>query len=408
MMPPLKTLSRPCPICGQTDGEVLHTQRFALPPTHPLPASLDVVACARCGFAFADTPAPQAAYDRYYAEFSKYEDDATSTGGGGTDLDAQRLRDTAARLVAVLPEPRAAAVLDLGCANGGLLAALHDAGCGGDLVGVDPSPACVAATARRPGLRATVGWLLRLPADLGRFDLVILSHVLEHVADLRAVLATLPGLLRPGGRLYLEVPDAARYADCLVAPFQDFNVEHINHFDLGSLCRWVSGVGLTLERGGPLTLEAAPGCPYPAVFGLFHAGAGAADDRGAVQPVANRPLRERMREYVERSREMMDRLERTLAPLAAPGAGPIIVWGTGQLTLKLLTDTSLGRAEIAAFVDGNPLNQGKTLAGRPVLPPARLAGLPPHPILVATLLHGPAILARIHDGLRLPNRVVTL
>lgn len=399
----LKTLCRPCPICGQTGGEVLHSQRFALPPTHPLPTSLDVVACAHCGFAFADTPAPQAAYDRYYAEFSKYEDDATSTGGGGTDLDAQRLRDTAARLVAALPESRTAAVLDLGCANGGLLTALREAGCEGDLVGVDPSPVCVAATARRSGLRAAVGWLTRLPADLGRFDLVILSHVLEHVADLSAVLAMLPGLLKPSGRLYLEVPDAARYADCLVSPFQDFNVEHINHFDLGSLARWVSGVGLSLERGGTLTLEAAPGCPYPAVFGLFQR-----SDKPLPAPAADASLREKMREYIDQSRAMMEALERTLAPLAAPGAGPIIAWGTGQLTLKLLADTSLGRAEIAAFVDGNPLNQGKTLAGRPILAPSRLGELPPHPILVATLLHGSAIVYRIREELHLPNPVITL
>lgn len=78
---------------------------------------------AVCGFTYADTPATQEDYDRYYAAFSKYEDSATSTGGGGPEWDARRLRDTAAALAAVVRD-RSARIVDIGYANGGLLAAL--------------------------------------------------------------------------------------------------------------------------------------------------------------------------------------------------------------------------------------------------------------------------------------------
>jgi hypothetical protein len=49
-----KDLSRKCPICNCSSGEVLHTQCFALSEGHPLQSSYDFVACDSCGFCFAD------------------------------------------------------------------------------------------------------------------------------------------------------------------------------------------------------------------------------------------------------------------------------------------------------------------------------------------------------------------
>ncbi|GCA86292.1 hypothetical protein MiHa_04283 [Microcystis aeruginosa NIES-2522] len=42
-------------------------------------------------------------------------------------------------------------------------------------------------------------------------------------------------------------------------------------------------------------------------------------------------------------------------------AADVIVWGTGQLAMKLLAETSLAKANIVAFVDGNPINQGSVI-----------------------------------------------
>lgn len=49
-----------------------------------------------------------------------------------------------------------------------------------------------------------------LPFDADRFDIVIFNHVIEHVGDIEdqeAVLAEVRRILRPGGRLYLAVPN---------------------------------------------------------------------------------------------------------------------------------------------------------------------------------------------------------
>jgi SAM-dependent methyltransferase len=397
----VKTLCRPCPVCAGRRGEVLRHQPFALPIGHPLPADFDVVCCQTCGFCFADTAARQADYDRYYADFSKYADLATSTGGGGSAEDAQRLRECAAHLASALDHRFQASVLDIGCGNGGLLQELQTWGFR-DLTGVDPSPFCVANTAARPGLRALAGTLTNLPVELGRYDLVILSHVLEHVADLRSLIAPLRRLLTPAGRLYVEVPDAMRYTQFVTSPFQDFNVEHINHFSLASLARLFSAHGFALAAGGPRDLPAAQGLSYPAIYGFF-------------RPAAARPelpadfgLRTELCAYVARSEQLMAAIERKVSPLAEPEAGPVIVWGTGQLAFKLLAETSLRQARIAAFIDGNPINQGKTLLGVPVLAPAQLPELPPHPVLIATQLHQEKILETLRGELGLSNPVITL
>ena len=190
-----KNAIRPCPICQSESVEVLHHQRFVLPEGSVLPDAFDVVWCPRCGFAFADTPATQETYDAYYAGFSKYEDSSTSTGGGGSDFDLRRLRDTAAAIAAIVTDRRER-IVDIGCANGGLLEELRKLGYT-ELLGVDPSPACVANTQKSYGIAAAAGSIRQMPEGIGRFDLIILSHVLEHVADLQAVIRDLTALLNP-------------------------------------------------------------------------------------------------------------------------------------------------------------------------------------------------------------------
>ncbi|MDQ1301479.1 MAG: hypothetical protein QG637_1401 [Chloroflexota bacterium] len=143
-----------------------------LPEGHPLTAGYDVVCCNRCGFVYADTTVRQADYDRFYAQFSKYEDRQTATGGGDAPWDAERLATTAAEVAAFLPDRRAR-ILDIGCANGGLLRAFKDRGWG-NVCGVDPSAACVENTRRLHGIEAHVAALSAIPASLGPYDAVIL------------------------------------------------------------------------------------------------------------------------------------------------------------------------------------------------------------------------------------------
>jgi len=395
-----KVAVRPCPICGNREVDVLHHQKFVQPEGHILPAAYDLVACPRCGFCYADTPASQEIYDEYYEAFSKYEDKTTSTGGGASDWDSFRLQQTSAALAAAMPD-RQARIVDVGCANGGLLAALKKLGYS-YLVGIDPSPVCVANTQALHGIAARVGSIRRMPEAVGQFDLVLLSHVLEHVADLRAAVRVLGGLVKEGGLLYIEVPDASRYCEFMVAPFQDFNTEHINHFGSFSLANLFRQDGFTVESAGQKEIESSPGCPYPAVYSFFRRSS--APDNQVYE--VDQSFREQMIRYIDKSRNKIARIDERLEDFVSNGQ-QVIVWGTGQLAMKLLAESSLDRARILAFVDGNSINQGKKLLNIPIIAPEQVEDRNT-PILIATLLHHKEITDRIRRLLHLPNPIITL
>ena len=396
----MKKTVRPCPVCGAETGEVLHAQRFVLVEGHPLADGYDVVCCGRCGFVYADTAAQQAEYDRFYAGVSKYADTQTSTGGGETAYDAERLAATATAISEVVPN-RAAAIADIGCANGGLLRALAKRGYR-NLCGIDPSPECAACCSGIDGTVGHTGSLFSLPSGVGPFDLIILSHVLEHVRDLGGALAGVRQLLKPGGCLYVETPDASRYAGHVAAPFQEFNTEHINHFSIQGMHHLLGVCGFTPEISGGKDLPSEGGAPYPALF-VFARRVEIVE----VGPrlIRDQELRGKIIQYIEDSARLMRRLDDQISHILAESP-EVLVWGTGQLAMKLLAETSLARAKIVAFVDGNPVNHGRHLAGIPILAPAEVSGSQ-IPILVTSTLHHDAIAARIR-ALNLPNPIVRL
>ncbi|SIO55185.1 Methyltransferase domain-containing protein [Singulisphaera sp. GP187] len=260
---------RECPICEGPAADVLHTQRFVLPEDHPLGDGYDVVCCCGCGFVYADTSATQEDYDAFYARHSKYEDNVTSTGGGGTSWDAERMVQMGQDLARLIPD-KAARIVDVGCANGGMLASLKGLGYG-QLCGIDPSPACANYVRMHHGIEAYAGSLTQLPAEAGPADAVLLSHVLEHVRDLQPALAAVRAIMKPGAVLYVEVPDASRYHEFLFAPFQDFNTEHINHFSTQSLANLLAASGFRLTASGRRIVASSPTMPYPAIYvvGVF-------------------------------------------------------------------------------------------------------------------------------------------
>lgn len=386
---------RPCPVCGAHAGEVLHHRRFVLPDGHPLADGYTVVTCRECGMAYATPLPPQEAYDRFYRDASKYADATTGTGSGAQAWDDERLADTARQLAAFMPG-RDAHIVDVGCGAGGLLRQLRQLGFT-KLTGIDPAPACVASVEQVEGVRGAVGSLFALPAGLEPAGLVVLSHVLEHVREAGRAVDQLHRLVPRGGRVYAEVPDAGRYAEFIVAPFLDFNTEHINHFSVRTLERLFASRGWRIVSSGTKCIRSSPSALYPCAWVL--AEAFQAMDGPSADPVdrarsssgsGDHVLRDALQRYVAASDVLLARI--TAHCTGANIAGrEVIVWGTGQTTAILLAETPLGAARIIAFTDSNPVHYGKTIAGAPVVPPERLRDMPDVPVVIGSLLHGTEI-----------------
>jgi SAM-dependent methyltransferase len=382
---------RACGACGATGNTVCHHQRFIVPDGYPLPSEYNVAVCRRCGFVYADPAATQRDYDRFYCEWSKYDDSATASGSGVSPFDAARLATTASHIARALPS-RAASILDAGCATGGLLTALRDHGFTA-VAGLDPSPRCAAACRVR-GFEAYVGSISSAPAHMPKFDCVVFSHVLEHVYDIPAFFAAARRLLAPGGYIYFETPDATRYDDYLYAPFQEFNTEHINHFSARALENTARRFGFQPVIVDEKVIQTAEDTLYAAVFGLFRDNGGTVDER----VVCDRELPSKIAAYIRHSAEQMERINRRLAGQLA-NTRRVILWGAGQFAMKLLTLPCLARTEVRALVDNNPILRGKTMAGAPVIGPHELSSQEiagtSEPIIIATLLHADEISAQI-------------
>jgi hypothetical protein len=227
-----------------------------------------------------------------------------------------------------------------------------------------------------------------------KFDCVVFSHVLEHVYDVPAFFTAARRLLAPGGYIYIETPDAARYDDYLYAPFQEFNTEHINHFSACALENTARRFGFQPITVDQKVIQTAEDTLYPAVFGLFRDCGGAADER----VVCDRELPSKITAYIWHSDEKMERINHRLAR-QLENTQRVILWGAGQFAMKLLALPCLAQTEVRAVVDNNPILRGKTLAGAPVIGPQELgpqeiAGTR-EPIIIATLLHADEISAQI-------------
>lgn len=104
-------------------------------------------------------------------------------------------------------------VLDLGCGNGLGLEALGEVAPQSPVVGVDFSPAMLAASARRVAAAGGPVGLARadvmaLPFPGGSFDLALASSVFQFVAYSLDALREWRRVLAPGGRLALSIPGA--------------------------------------------------------------------------------------------------------------------------------------------------------------------------------------------------------
>lgn len=391
------SVGRICPVCSGKDVQQIHSGQFVVPTGYPLLPIVEVVSCAACGFCYNDTSCTKEDYDKYYRDLSKYAAPGLSSGSGASTEDSARLAATAATILDFTKSPQSR-ILDIGCGAGGLLTSLAELGFT-DLSGLDPSPACAAEVARC-GHCGIVGTIDDFQSDSEKYSGIILSHVLEHVLDVKSALTALAGRLQPDGWLYVEVPDASRYLDCQLAPFQDFNLEHINHFSLQSLRNALTANGWNVCRAGGKTLRLERNRPYPAVFVFAHFS-------GECSVEFDPATHTRLIDYASVSARMLEGIDQRLRHVIADS--PVAIWGAGQFTMRLLAESSLKNADIVAIIDSNPVHHGRPLHGQKIQSPDQFLRVcsPVVPIIIGSLVNLESIESSIR-GRGFVNPIVQL
>lgn len=125
--------------------------------------------------------------------------------------------------------------VDAGCGIGALVARLS--ALGWNARGFDGDLEVIGYGAAKFGASITVGSIHEFLKSGSRVDLICLSHVVEHLNDLLGTLSRLIEAVRPGGYLFVEVPNEVSM------PVGDME-SHLHFFTRGSLTAALQACGL--------------------------------------------------------------------------------------------------------------------------------------------------------------------
>ncbi|GAB4376382.1 MAG: hypothetical protein Kow00114_40050 [Kiloniellaceae bacterium] len=196
-----------CPICG---GEALESQNrreeYAQNVSDCFVFDFDDCVCADCGYVVSRNRPSEAALNDYYKGYLR-----SLSNVAAAEID-RRIEILAPYL------PPRARILEIGGGRSSFAEKLTSLG--HEVFQEDPS-----TISQADG------------SDSG-FDLICSYYVGEHVLDVNAWVAFQKSLLRPKGRLLIEVPNFARHL------MESMNNEHINHFQMPHLRRLLNNHGI--------------------------------------------------------------------------------------------------------------------------------------------------------------------
>lgn len=226
--PPIRTQPRPkCHVCGATGRlryKGLKDRLFGVQGVWALKE------CPDCGLMWLDPMPVEKDLGRLYETY--YTHSPSSRHGGlrslaknaywnrrwttrklgaldralGMAIAAQPLLAAQAdNMVFRLPVVENGRLLEVGCGNGETLKRLSELGW--DTHGIDFDPKAI-ASARELGLKVEVGDLQSQQYPSDYFDAVVMSHVLEHVPNPRALLREVWRILAPAGTLVSITPNS--------------------------------------------------------------------------------------------------------------------------------------------------------------------------------------------------------
>ncbi len=382
-------IHRACPACGADDvaNEILSSLsdfQFFTDQQGLNRADHTVVVCASCGLLYTNPCYTPAGFQQLFEK-----------AGLSYGHTAGRIVEQVDWLTQQFPE--ATSLLDVGCGNGDLIKALPATlqRCGMDV----DQHTLDAAKKDAPDIDFSVcdfEGLLSLPQS----DVITLFHVLEHLAKPGQFLKQLRQLAKPKAALVVEVPIVDRAAveqDRDIVGF--FTIQHLTHFSQASLAQ------MMLKNGWRVTqADAMSGYNGWRVVAEQCELSEQAFEKDDTALVAARTYLNVWQDNVAKVNQRID---------AIKPASQIMVWGAGQHTeyLALLTRLLDSAAEFI-LLDSDPLKQGQSYHGIPVLAPEQVLASDwlnaDFPIVISTYGGQQSVAAILASKGVDPARVITL
>lgn len=228
---------RDCPVCGSTQVRpfMTATDNGHLRRTD---ISLPVHRCGSCDVIFLNPPPPPEIGQQYFAD--AYANERTNLYYD----DAFKERISRLRLE-LLPRYGATSgrLLDVGCGKAQFVDVARKAGW--DAWGVELDEGACEYARQHYGLQTVLNGTMNHPGLPGKFDVVTLWDVIEHVPDPVAVLREVVQRLRPGGVVLIRTANIRSWAfDKHRERWWAFGSDHRFYFSPGSLATAMTRGGL--------------------------------------------------------------------------------------------------------------------------------------------------------------------
>lgn len=232
----------PCAVCDAQNFELLaQKDRYGL--------YLPVVICNECGLIQTNPRMDQNAYNEFYnAEYRELYGGEESP----TEEFFQTQRYQGRRIFRYLQQegllpPAGSFILEVGCGAGGILHYFKEEGY--RVRGIDLGASYVAYGRDQHGLDLSVGMLDDLALETPP-DLIIYSHVMEHILTPNDELQKVREVLPDAGLLYIEIPGVKNLMHSYELDFlRLLQNAHVYHFTLRSLQNLAAKNGFELLIG---------------------------------------------------------------------------------------------------------------------------------------------------------------
>ena len=280
--------------------------------------------------------------------------------------------------------------LEIGCGDGFFLQVLSSLGAGA--IGFEPS-STFNLVAKLPGIQVFNEYFsFNHGQDLRPDpDVVVMRHVLEHMASPKQQLQSLAANYSAESRarhLFLEVPNANQILKDRL--FFDFYHDHVQYFSLGSLHRVLTEAGWT-----PVAKLGSD----DEFLQVLSENAGFLQDQSLLLgqdqiSSANQEVLSAAGRFRQEYRRWQARLTEMVADLRGRGM-TIAAWGAGARGVALLSGLHLPDGALEYVVDSDPNKGGRFLPSVhiPVFPPEQLEQQPVDCVMVTSYTFFDEILA---------------
>lgn len=347
---------RSCSVCGETGKRVVYDQ-----PTESIIGLGDlnyhhiINMCEKCGFVYASPVLKEDLINKYYETMSNYEHPETI--GVRPEVEMRQIHRQLEIISSRFPAGFSGKALDVGCSTAVLLSCLQNKGW--SVIGLDPSDKCIQISKEKLNVDVVKGFFsFEALREYSPFNLIVLSHVLEHLVNPHSVIQDIHSLLADDGLLYIEVPNLMKPDETKAY----FGFEHVNFFTSNSLLNLIRESGFDVDSVATFNNGKDISPYYPVIAMTVRKSSKLyqiVDDTKECQAV--------IQDYKNAMNALIQSINKKVSKvieLTTPGR--LALWGGGIHTSQLLSETCLTKEHLFCIFDNDPKKAGHTISGIPI------------------------------------------